>query len=164
VRNPTRRGLLAAATAALPALASCKGIALLGKPPSPRPDVAVVRAAIHGETLLIARYGAVLAAVPALAATLNPVLSQHREHLAGLRAVLIDPRAAARPSPSAPSPGPVPATPAAALGYLRDAEHAASAALLQHLAGVSPSCAQLLASIAASEATHVTVLHQGRPR
>jgi hypothetical protein len=52
----------------------------------------------------------------------------------------------------------VPGTPAAALGYLRDAEDAASGALLAHLATAPPSLAQLLASISASEATHALIL------
>jgi hypothetical protein len=52
----------------------------------------------------------------------------------------------------------VPGTPAAALGYLRDAENAAATALLARLAAAPPSLAQLLASISASEATHALVL------
>src|SRR5215470_10024818 len=52
----------------------------------------------------------------------------------------------------------VPGTPAAALGSLRDAEDAAAAAQLAHLAAAPPSLAQLLASISASEATHALIL------
>jgi hypothetical protein len=159
----TRRGLLAAA-AALPLVAAgCKGVGGLGTPPPPQPDVAVLRDAIAGEQAMIARYATVLAAAPGLAGSLDPLLGQHRAHLDRLRARLIDPRAAAGASPSAS--GPVPAgtaarlrTPAAARAYLRGAEDGAAQALLRNLAAASPSLAQLLASIAASEATHALLL------
>ena len=78
-----------------------------------------------------------------------------------LRARLIVP-AGGQPLPTPPATArrttPVPGTPAAALGYLRDAEDAASGALLAHLATAPPSLAQLLASISASEATHALIL------
>ena len=67
VREATRRGVLAAVVS-LPLVATgCKGIGALGTPPRQQPDVTVVRDAIDGETLMISRYNAVLAAVPALA-------------------------------------------------------------------------------------------------
>jgi len=161
-RDATRRRVLAAAAAALPlVLAGCKGIAALGSPPKPAPDVSVATDAIAVEQQLIAHYGAVLAAVPGLAATLRPLLAQHHDHLALLRARLIVPHGGQPlPSPRATARGraPVPGTTAAALGYLRDAEDAAAAALLAHLAAAPPSLAQLLASISASEATHALVL------
>jgi len=161
-RDATRRRVLAAAAAALPlVLAGCKGIAALGGPPKPAPDVSVATDAIAVEQQLIAHYGAVLAAVPGLAATLRPLLDQHHDHLALLRARLIVPHGGQPlPSPRATARGraPVPGTTAAALGYLRDAEDAAAAALLAHLAAAPPSLAQLLASISASEATHALVL------
>ncbi len=50
------------------------------------------------------------------------------------------------------------ATRAAALAQLRAAEQAAVTTLMSRLNGASPSLAQLYASIAASEATHVSVL------
>ena len=46
----------------------------------------------------------------------------------------------------------------AASAYLRGAEDAAAQALLRHLAAASPSLAQLLASIASSEASHALLL------
>ena len=46
----------------------------------------------------------------------------------------------------------------AALAQLRAAEQAAVKTLMSRLNGASPSLAQLYASIAASEATHVSVL------
>ena len=57
---------------------------------------------------------------------------------------------------------PVPGTPAAARAYLRHAEEAAAQALLGQLTAAPPSLAQLLASIAASEATHALLLGPGR--
>jgi hypothetical protein len=166
-REATRRRVLTATAVTLPLLAAgCKGIAALGPPPKAAPDVAVARDAMAVETQLIAAYDAVLAALPALAGTLRPLLAQHHDHLAQLRARLIIP--AGHPLPAA-SPGakthrraPVPGTPAAALGQLRDAEDTAARALLAHLTAAPPSLAQLLASISASEATHVPVLSELR--
>jgi hypothetical protein len=164
VREATRRGVLAAAVSLPLAASGCKGIGALGTPPRPQPDVAVVREAIDGETLMISRYNAVLAAVPALAAPLGPLLRQHHEHLARLRARLIEPNPASRPgrSPASPAGLQVPGTPAAARSYLRRAERAAAQTLLGQLTAAPPSLAQLLASIAASEATHALLLGPGR--
>jgi hypothetical protein len=160
-QETTRRRVLTAGAAALPLLAAgCKGVGALGTPPKPAADVAVVRDAIAGESYLIARYGAVLAAVPGLAGELRPLLAQHHEHLGRLRARLIIPRGgpptpSPKPTPRVP---PVPGTAGAALGYLRDAENAAATAMLAHLQRAAPSLAQLLASISASEATHALLL------
>src|SRR5262249_43177812 len=108
-----RRGVVAAALSLPLVAAGCKGIGALGTPPPPLPDVTVVRDAIAGETLMISRYHAVLAAAPALTGSLGPLLDQHREHLARLRARLIEPSAGSQPghSPSparSPSPAPPP--------------------------------------------------------
>jgi hypothetical protein len=106
-RDATRRRVLAIGAMTLPlAAAGCKGLAALGNPPKAAPDVAVISDAIAVETHLIAHYGAVLAAVPALAGTLRPLLAQHHEHLARLRARLIVPPG--RPSPSASPRAPRP--------------------------------------------------------
>ena len=170
VQEATRRRVLAATAAALPlVIAGCKGLGALGTPPKPAADVAVTRDAITVESNLIARYGAVLAAVPSLAGELRPLLAQHHDHLARLRARLIIPRGAAQPSASpsgttSPRPAPVPGTPAGAVADLRDAENAAAAALLAHLDAAPPSLAQLLASISASEATHALILGRGGHR
>ena len=167
-RGATRRSVLAAA-ASLPLVAAgcSKGVGALGPPPRPSPDVAILRDAIDGETFMIARYNAVLTAVPALAGSLRPLLEQHQEHLARLRARLIVPRASSGPehTPSAPaSPaGPqAPGTPAAAQDYLRLAEQTAASTLLGKITAAPPSLAQLLASIAASEATHALLLAPGK--
>jgi hypothetical protein len=52
----------------------------------------------------------------------------------------------------------VPATPAAALSVLETAESNAARSLVSRLDVVGPSLAQLLASIAASEASHALLL------
>jgi hypothetical protein len=167
-RGATRRSVLAAA-ASLPLVAAgCgKGVGALGTPPAPAPDVAILRDAIDGETFMIARYDAVLTAVPALAGPLHPLLQQHREHLARLRARLIEPRASSQPghTPSAaatPAGPQAPGTPAAAQDYLRLAERTAASTLLGQITAAPASLAQLLASIAASEATHALLLAPGR--
>jgi len=170
VQEATRRRVLIATAAALPlVIDGCKGVGALGTPPKPAADVAVTRDAMTLESTLIARYGAVLTAMPSLAGELSPLLAQHHDHLARLRARLIIPRTGAQPSASpsgtpSPRPAPVPGTRAGALAYLRDAENAAAASLLAHLDAAPPSLAQLLASISASEATHALVLGQGRHR
>jgi hypothetical protein len=165
----TRRAVLAAA-AGLPLLAvsGCKGVGALATPPRPAPDVAVLRSAIAAEEVMIARYDAVMTRSASLAARLRPLRAEHRLHLAQLRSRLIVPpasAAAASPSPSPSPTGQPPAGPggvaagsAAAISYLQAAEHAAAVTLLRQLAAVSPSLAQLMASVAASEATHVTAL------
>jgi hypothetical protein len=159
-QDATRRGVLAATAATLPLLAGCKGIGALGTPPAPQADVAAARAAIAAETRMITRYKAVMAAVPSLRGRLQPLLSQHEEHLTRLRGRLIDPGslASALSAAGAGSGGRVPRTPTAAMAFLRRAEGAAASALAGHLQTASPSFAQLLASIAASEATHALVL------
>jgi hypothetical protein len=133
-------------------------------PPKPAPDVGVLRDVIAAEDTLIAKYTAVLAAFPSLTGTMSPLLAQHREHLAQLRARLVIPRgaspaeaASATARPRLPRPR-VPASRAAAVGYLRTAEQDEAAALVRWLAGVTPSLAQLLASIGACEATHAALL------
>ena len=166
-RDATRRRVLAIGAVTLPlAAAGCRGLDALGTPPKAAPDVAVVSDAIAVETQLIEHYDAVLAAVPTLAGTLGPLLGQHHDHLARLRARLIFPPGRPSPSPSAratpPGGAPPPRTPAAALGFLRDAENAAAGGLLAHLAAAPPSLAQLLASISASEATHALMLGSHR--
>ena len=169
--GPTRRVMLTA-SAALPliAVAGCKGVGALAAPPSPAPDVGVLKAAIAGEELMIARYEAVLAGGgPARprphggpgsvagrasrasgSAPVQPRLSPPA------------PRARRRPGrrtgragrscppslrPPSPSCGPLSST-------RRDV-------LLSHLGTVPPSLAQLLASISASEATHAAILRPG---
>jgi hypothetical protein len=82
------------------------------------------------------------------------LLAQHRQHLGQLQARLVLPaRPAASASPSAStSPGRV------TIARLRAAERASAADLVRRLVTEPPALAQLLASIAASDATHVVAL------
>ncbi len=163
----SRRAVLAATAASLPLLAvtSCQGVGALAAPPRPAPEVAVLRAAIAAEELMIARYDAVIGHLASLSAALRPLRAEHRLHLTALRSRLIvppgsSPGAAASPAGSgaaAAGPGRA-AGRAGAISFLQGAERAAAASLLRDLAAVSPSLAQLMASIAAAEATHVGAL------
>ncbi len=155
----TRRSVLAAGGTAVPLLAAgCKGVGALGTPPRPLPEVAVLRSAISAEQTMIARYRGAIAGVPSLTADLTPVLRQHQAHLAALRARLIEPDGTTRHREVPSPPGTAPTAPAAALTQLAAAEDDAATSLTRRLATVSPSLAQLLASVAASEASHAVLL------
>jgi hypothetical protein len=171
--HPTRRVMLAAA-AMLPlaAVSGCDGADVLAAPPSPAPDVTALREAITAEQQLITWYTAVLhetgaggsaagGTAAALTAVLEPLLAEHRAHLAQLRSRLDIPAGSAPgPTPSrrtAPAHA-APGAGSAGVAFLRTAEQAAAAAMLDRLRTSSGSLAQLFASISASEATHVPVL------
>lgn len=175
--GPARRALLIASVAALPALlTACRGVQALGTPPPPPADVDTLRNAIERETALVASYAAVTSSGgPAaaggqassagavaggrMAAALAVVLADHRQHLAQLSSRLIEPaaRGSATP-PGAASRQRVIMT----VTQLEQAEQAASDRLIAQLAGLPPTLAQLFASIAASEATHVPYLRAAR--
>ena len=99
---------------------------------------------------------------------LEPLLAEHQQHLARLRArLVVPPGARATPAAQAQaSPGLSPSAAGAAgpargrvtTARLRAAERASAAGLVQRLGAVEPALAQLFASIAASDATHVTAL------
>ena len=178
----TRRVVLAGA-AALPLIAvSGCGIRVVAAPPKPAPAVTGLHEAIAAEELLIDRYqtamthlggsGSSSGGAGAITAVLTVLLAEHREHLGQLQPRLIVPpgsaaakafasaSASASGSASAGRAGDaqVPTAPAAVIAFLAAAERDASAVLLQRLRGAPSSLAQLYASIAASEATHVPVL------
>jgi hypothetical protein len=164
---PTRRQVVLAAAAALPlaAVTGCSGLDVVRTPPPPPRDVELLQGVIAAEQLMVDRYHAVLAGAqassPALVPALVPLLSQHQEHLAQLRARLVIPRgsaASASPSPSPSGTPAVPSDPAAAIAFLKEAEQAAATALLGRLPQAPASLAQLFASVSASEATHVPAL------
>jgi len=112
---------------------------------------------VTAEQQLIYLYKKTMRVYSALTPALGTLLAEHQAHLAQLRARIIEPPGKTVPV-AAPARRPIAGTPAAALARLRTAEQAAIAAQLRRLAGASPSLAQLYASIAASEATHVTEL------
>src|SRR6516164_11375732 len=155
-----RRQLLAASTTTLPlflALSACAGPDPLAGPPPLSADVRALLAAVAAEQQLTFLYKRTMAVYSALAPALGTLLAEHQAHLAQLRARIIEPPGKTVPA-AAPPRQPIAGTPAAALTRLRTAEQAAITAQLRRLAGASPSLAQLYASIAASEATHVTEL------
>ncbi len=170
----SRRALLSASAAAVSAglpllLTGCKGVQALGTPPPPAPDIVALRAAISAERVLVAMYAATLAGLRQqmpprgtptdmlVMTTVYTVQAEHVAHLAQLKSRLIEPPG------SKPSPRPSPAvqvtgTIAADLAALEQAEQAASDRLIGQLGALPASLAQLFASIAASEATHVPYL------
>ena len=157
--------MLAAAAGTL-LLAGCKGLTALGPVPVPGADVGTLRTAIADEELLMARYQAALSALnatPAVDSLVRSVLAEHHDHRDRLRARLILPGGtaigSASPSPTVP---PVPAGRRQLLAELAAAEHAAAHRLTRQLIGMPPATAQLMASISASEASHVVVLGQAR--
>lgn len=157
-----RRSVLAATVMAVPLVAAgCKGVGALGAPPTPAPDVAVLKDAIGTERTLIARYRSAIAGSPGLVGTLAPLLAQHREHLARLTSMLIQPASdspAPSPSSSSAPPAGTGSARAATLAALEAAETGAAGVQTGRLALAPPALAQLLASIAASEASHALLL------
>ncbi len=170
----TRRSALAASAAALPLLlTACKGIQALGTPPPPAPDVVALRTAIAAEKLMVARYASAIRLLRSqfpprataqhifLYLAVRSVQAEHAAHLIQLKARLVQPvlsTPSASPSPSVQ----VGSTIDAELTVLEEAEAAASDQLTGLLPGVPGSLAQLFASIAASEATHVPYLQAAR--
>jgi hypothetical protein len=116
----------------------------------------ILRAAIAAKQDMTGRYMAAITAHPALAPVLRPLLAENDAHLAELQRRLIEP---VRPiHRRSASPPPAPSAPDATLAALRAAEHAAAAAHVGQLSTAAPALAQLLASIAACEATHAAAL------
>jgi hypothetical protein len=158
-----RRQLLAASATTLPlflAVSGCRRPEGLAAPPPLSADVRSLFAAVAAEENLISLYQRTMAAYSGLAPTLAPLLAEHWAHLAQLRNRIIEPPGKAIPGKATSAP-PIPATRAGAVAGLAAAERAANTAQLRRLAGAAPSLAQLYASIAASEATHVTALEAG---
>jgi hypothetical protein len=171
-----RRRVLVASAAALPLLLGAAGCRssdvfagpdpLAGRPPFGR-DVLTLQAVIAAEENMIDLYRTAIGGgseIPATtrARTLRPLLTQHQQHLVQLKArLMVPPGSSASPSPS-PSPrgtaSPSPRASTISTAQLRAAERASAADLVQRLATVPPALAQLFASIAASDATHVTAL------
>jgi hypothetical protein len=168
--------MLAASAAALPWLLAAAGCRsqdvftgpdpLAGRPPLGH-NVVTLQAVIAAEENLVDLYRAAItsgAGTAARSRVLGSLLAQHEHHLARLRARLVLPAGAPTSAASPTSPGPSARSSASAaparvtIAQLRAAENASAAGLVQRLATVEPALAQLFASIAASDATHVTVL------
>lgn len=155
----------------------------LGSAPPLAHDTVVLQTTIAAEQRLIALYESVLsgshtqrsggAAGESASASghgvLSSLLAQHQRHLAELKGRLVIPpgapaSASGSPAPSPSASGSPASSPSAGAGgaspiaLLRAAERASAATLVRQLATVEPALAQLFASIAASDATHVIAL------
>ena len=160
--------MLLASAAALPLLLGAAGCRssdvftgpdpLAGRPPLGH-DVLTLQAVIAAEENMIDLYQLAISgdSGTSRARTLRSLLAQHQQHLVQLKArLIVPPSASASPSPSSASPSPRAST--VSITRLRAAERVSAADLVRRLATAPPALAQLLASIAASDATHVTVL------
>ena len=164
--EPTRRLVLSAAAAAgALGLAGCKGLEVLGPRPALGPDVLTLQHAIAAEELMLARYRAAQAALPAGHASrvVTAVAGQHQAHLDRLRTQLELPQRlrTARPKPSPTVPRPAGGRHAILAGLAR-AEAQASVRFASELTAVPAALAQLMASIGAAEAAHLVLLGQGK--
>jgi hypothetical protein len=158
--------VLAASAAALPALlatAGCRSSDAFAGPdplagrPTLSPDVITLQEVIKAERAMIALYQAAMNGEPASRVrVLEGLLAQHRQHLAQLQARLVLPSASPTPSASASRSAAAPRR--TTIAQLRTAERASATDLVQRLVSVPPALAQLFASIAASDATHVAAL------
>ena len=158
--------MLLASAAALPLLLGTAGCRssdvftgpdpLAGRPPLGH-DVLTLQAVIAAEENMIDLYRLAISgdSGASRARTLRSLQGQHQQHLVQLKARLILPPSAS-PSPSSASPSPRVST--VSIARLQAAERASAADLVRRLATAPPALAQLLASIAASDATHVTAL------
>ena len=160
--------MLAASAAALPALlatAGCRSSDVFAGPdplagrPALSPDVITLQEVITAERAMIALYQAAVNGGTRPARTLEGLLAQHRQHLSRLQARLVLPSGSgsASPSPSS-SPSSSPARGRVTIAQLRAAERASATDLVRRLVSVPPALAQVFASIAASDATHVVAL------
>jgi hypothetical protein len=169
--------MLLASAAALPLLLGAAGCRsqdvftgpdpLAGRPPLGH-DVLTLQAVIAAEEGMIDLYRAAISGDSgnqraSRARTLRALLAQHEQHLVRLKARLIPARGVwgDGQSPHArggSGGGRPPRGNTVSVARLRAAERASSADLVRRLATVPPALAQLLASIAASDATHVTAL------
>ena len=160
--------MLLASAAALPLLLGTAGCRssdvftgpdpLAGRPPLGH-DVLTLQAVIAAEENMIDLYQLAISGDSGTtrARTLRSLLAQHQQHLVHLKArLIVPPGASATPSPSSASPSPRAST--VSITRLRAAERASAADLVRRLATAPPALAQLLASIAASDATHATAL------
>ena len=166
--------MLVASAAALPLLLGVAGCRssdvfagpdpLAGRPPLGH-DVLTLQAVIAAEENMIDLYRTAISgdsgtSAASRARTLRPLLAQHEQHLVQLKArLIVPPGSSASPSPSpGGTAGPSPRASTVSTAQLQAAERASAADLVQRLATVPPALAQLFASIAASDATHVTAL------
>jgi hypothetical protein len=158
----SRRQLLAASPTTLPlflALSGCKGPAVLSGPPPLTNQTQMLLRTVTAEQNLIWIYNRAMVEYSALRPALAPLLAEHRAHLTQLAARVVEPAGKKVPETVTAKPA-LAGTADGALVQLRAAELAAVTRLLGRglLGSASPSLAQLYASVATSESTHVTTL------
>jgi hypothetical protein len=162
--GPSRRSVLASTGLLL--VAACTGsptvvVARL------TPDQRLARRVANEITILAAAYAATIAAHPTTRAALGPLAAEHDAHVAALVALLPAPTGSPSPSGSASasgsaspiaSPPPVAASRAEAVAALATAERTAAARRRGQAGRAGPELARLLASIAACEVVHATLV------
>jgi hypothetical protein len=162
-RLPSRREVLAGG--AVLALGGCLPVdgSSPGRAVAPEQRL---RARIAGEVLaLSARYDAVVARYPGTRAQLSTLAAEHEAHADALLGTADtpptgSPTSSPSPSGSTGAPVPVPGTVDRAIAELAAAEHAASHRRGRQARDASPDLARLLASIAACEAAHASLLER----
>jgi hypothetical protein len=160
--GPSRRSVLASSGLLL--VAACTGSATVVVPRL-TPDQRLARRVANEITVLAAAYAATIAAHPTTRAALSPLAAEHDAHVAALVALLPAPTATPSGSPSptgsaAPSasPPPVAASRAEAVAALAAAERTAGARRRGQAGRAGRELARLLASIAACEVVHATLV------
>jgi hypothetical protein len=163
--GPSRRSVLAGS--GLLVVAACTGSS-----PVPVPtltaDQRLARRVADEITVLAAAYTATIAAHPATRHTLAPLAAEHERHGAALVAFLPAPTATPTASGSSTAPPsrsaspsaspPVADSPADALNALVAAERTAAGRRRGQAGHAGPELARLLASIAACETVHATLV------
>lgn len=150
-----RGGALGVAAVTVTACATRRPERLAAEPPDP--ETVLIKQLIAAKERTVALYSS------AASVKLAPFRERHEAHLAELRRRLPpDATPAERSSPSQSSPPPAPDAQdpdrKVSLRTLRELERRAAALRARQLDGVSPSLAQLIASIGACEAAHALAL------
>jgi hypothetical protein len=139
-------------------LCGCDKPAVLSAPPVPSRQTQLLLDAVTAEQNLVWLYDKASATYPQLNGVLMTLRAEHAAHLAQLRATVVEPPGKHVPTTVQHQPA-IGKTQRDALSQLRGVEQGAVTTLMGRLNGASPSLAQLYASIAASETTHVGVLN-----
>ncbi|MEU0519679.1 hypothetical protein [Streptosporangium sp. NPDC006007] len=150
-----RGGALGVAAVTVTACATRRPEHLAAEPPDP--ETVLIKQLIAAKERTVALYSS------AASVKLAPFRERHEAHLAELRRRLppdATPAGPASPSQSSPSPAPDAQDPGrkVSLRTLRELERRTAALRARQLDGVSPSLAQLIASIGACEAAHALAL------
>lgn len=152
---PTRRAVLVGGVQVglVGLLAACSSDDRPATAPSPPPDPDLARAdeAAERERRLLAAYDAAVVLAPQLSAQLTPLRAQHAEHLAALGVP-------ERLPPALPAPPPLPSDPPALLAALAELERDTATVHGDAAVLAGRGLAVVLASLAASEASHPVAL------